>query len=120
MATQKADIGIIGGTGVYDSGLFSDKREIKVYTPYGEPSDFITIGEYAGKQVAFIPRHGKGHRIPPHKINARANIWALKELGVRRIIAPSAVGSLSYDYKPGDIALPDQFIDFTKGRQYTF
>lgn len=120
MATQKADIGIIGGTGVYDSGLFSDKREIKVYTPYGDPSDFITIGEYAGKQVAFIPRHGKGHRIPPHKINARANIWALKELGVRRIIAPSAVGSLSYDYKPGDIALPDQFIDFTKGRQYTF
>ncbi|NOJ27812.1 MAG: S-methyl-5'-thioadenosine phosphorylase [Nitrososphaera sp.] len=120
MATQKADIGIIGGTGIYDSGLFSDKREIKVYTPYGDPSDFITIGEYAGKQVAFIPRHGKGHRIPPHKINARANIWALKELGVRRIIAPSAVGSLSYDYKPGDIALPDQFIDFTKGRQYTF
>jgi len=120
VATQKADIGIIGGTGIYDSGLFSDKREIKVYTPYGDPSDFITIGEYAGKQVAFIPRHGKGHRIPPHKINARANIWALKELGVRRIIAPSAVGSLSYDYKPGDIALPDQFIDFTKGRQYTF
>lgn len=117
---EKADIGIIGGTGVYDSGLFSDKKEIKVHTPYGEPSDLITVGEYAGRKVAFLPRHGKGHRIPPHKINFRANVWALKQLGVKRIIAPSAVGSLSYDYKPGDIALPDQFIDFTKGRQYTF
>lgn len=117
---EKADIGIIGGTGVYDSGLFSDKKEIKAHTPYGEPSDLITIGEYAGRKVAFLPRHGKGHRIPPHKINFRANVWALKQLGVKRIIAPSAVGSLSYDYKPGDIALPDQFIDFTKSRQYTF
>jgi 5'-methylthioadenosine phosphorylase len=117
---EKADIGIIGGTGVYDSGLFSDKKEIKVFTPYGEPSDLITIGEYAGRRVAFLPRHGRGHRIPPHGINFRANIWALKQLGVRRIVAPSAVGSLGYDYKPGDIALPDQFIDFTKSRQYTF
>lgn len=117
---EKADIGIIGGTGVYDSGLFSDKKEIKVFTPYGEPSDLITIGEYAGRKVAFLPRHGKGHRIPPHGINFRANIWALKQLGVKRIVAPSAVGSLGYDYKPGDIALPDQFIDFTKSRQYTF
>jgi 5'-methylthioadenosine phosphorylase len=117
---EKADIGIIGGTGVYDSGLFSDKKDIKVFTPYGEPSDLITVGEYAGRKVAFLPRHGKGHRIPPHGINFRANIWALKQLGVRRIVAPSAVGSLSYDYKPGDIALPDQFIDFTKSRQYTF
>src|ERR1051326_188604 len=87
MATKfTADIGIIGGTGVYDAGLFSDKREVKVYTPFGDPSDLITIGEYAGKKIAFIPRHGKGHRIPPHKINSRANIWALKELGVKRII----------------------------------
>lgn len=117
---EKADIGIIGGTGVYDSGLFSDKKEIKIHTPYGEPSDSITIGEYAGRKVAFLPRHGKGHRIPPHKINARANLWALKQLGVKRIIAPSAVGSLQEAYKPGDIALPDQFIDFTKGRSYTF
>lgn len=117
---EKAEIGIIGGTGVYDSGLFSDKKEIKVHTPYGEPSDQITISEYAGRKVAFLPRHGKGHRIPPHKINFRANIWALKQLGVKRIIAPSAVGSLGFDYKPGHIALPDQFIDFTKKREYTF
>ncbi len=117
---EKADIGIIGGTGVYDSGLFSDKKEIKIHTPYGEPSDSITIGEYAGRKVAFLPRHGKGHRIPPHRINARANVWALKQLGVKRIIAPSAVGSLQEAYKPGDIALPDQFIDFTKSRNYTF
>jgi 5'-methylthioadenosine phosphorylase len=123
MTTDKkpaADIGIIGGTGVYDSGLFSDKKEVKIHTPYGEPSDLLTIGEYAGRKVAFLPRHGKGHRIPPHKINFRANIWALKQLGVKRIIAPSAVGSLGFDYKPGHIALPDQFIDFTKSREYTF
>jgi 5'-methylthioadenosine phosphorylase len=115
-----ADIGIIGGTGIYDSGMLSDKKEIKVHTPYGEPSDSITIGNLSGRNIAFIPRHGKNHRIPPHRINNRANIWALKELGVTRIIAPSAVGSLQKEFKPGDIAVPDQFIDFTKGRQYTF
>lgn len=118
--SQAADIGIIGGTGVYDAGLFSDKREVKVHTPYGEPSDLVTIGDYSGVRVAFIPRHGRGHRIPPHKINSRANIWAMKQLGVRRIIAPSAVGSLQEAIRPGDIALPDQFIDFTKRREYTF
>jgi 5'-methylthioadenosine phosphorylase len=117
---NSADVGIIGGTGVYDPGLFSAKREIKVHTPYGEPSDLVTIGEYSRVKVAFIPRHGRGHRIPPHSINSRANIWALKELGVKRIIAPSAVGSLQEGYKPGEIAIPDQFIDFTKKRQYTF
>ena len=118
--SQSADIGIIGGTGVYDPGLFNDKREVKVHTPYGEPSDLVTIGEYSGVAVAFLARHGRGHRIPPHKINSRANIWALKQLGVKRIIAPSAVGSLQQSIKPGDIALPDQFIDFTKTREYTF
>jgi 5'-methylthioadenosine phosphorylase len=117
---NSADIGIIGGTGVYDPGLFSSKHEIKVHTPYGEPSDLVTIGEYSGIKIAFIPRHGRGHRIPPHSINSRANIWALKQLGVKRIIAPSAVGSLQEGYRPGDIAIPDQFIDFTKKRQYTF
>jgi len=118
--TQSADVGIIGGTGVYDPGLFSDKREVKVHTPYGEPSDLVTVGEYSGVRVAFIPRHGKGHRIPPHMINSRANIWALKQLGVKRIVAPSAVGSLQEALRPGDIAIPDQFIDFTKKREYTF
>jgi 5'-methylthioadenosine phosphorylase len=115
-----ADIGVIGGTGIYDPGLFSNKMEIKVYTPFGDPSDLVTVGEYDGKKVAFISRHGKGHRIPPHRINNRANIWALRELGVKRIIAPTAVGSMKHDYKPGDIVIPNQFIDFTKGRQYTF
>lgn len=118
--TQSADVGIIGGTGVYDPGLFGDKREVKVHTPYGEPSDLVTMGEYSGVRVAFIPRHGRGHRIPPHMINSRANIWALKQLGVKRIIAPSAVGSLQEALRPGDIAIPDQFIDFTKKREYTF
>ena len=117
---NSADIGIIGGTGIYDSGLFSQKHEVKAYTPYGEPSDTITLGEYSRTKVAFIPRHGKNHRIPPHKINNRANIWALRQLGVKRIIAPSAVGSLQEDYKPGDLVIPDQFIDFTKKREYTF
>lgn len=115
-----ADIGIIGGTGVYDSGLFSDKKEVKVYTPFGDPSDLVTIGEYAGRKIAFIPRHGRGHRIPPHKINYRANIWTFKQLGVKRIIAPSAVGSLKKEYKPGDIVIPDQFVDLTKSRSCTF
>lgn len=117
---DSAEIAIIGGTGVYDAGLFTSKREIKVHTPYGEPSDSVTIGEFSGRRVAFIPRHGRGHRIPPHRINNRANIWALKQLGVKRIIAPSAVGSLQPEFRPGDIALPDQFVDFTKGRNYTF
>jgi 5'-methylthioadenosine phosphorylase len=117
---SSAEIGIIGGTGIYDPELFTSKREIKVHTPYGETSDLVTIGEYSGVKAAFIPRHGRGHRIPPHRINNRANIWALKQLGVKRIIAPSAVGSLKEAFKPGDISIPDQFIDFTKNRHYTF
>jgi len=117
---EHADIAIIGGTGVYDPGLLKNKKEIKVYTPYGDPSDLITIGNHAGRRIAFIPRHGRGHRIPPHKINARANIWALKELGVTRILAPAAVGSMRMQLKPGHIAIPDQFVDFTKSRQYSF
>lgn len=118
--SEHADVAIIGGTGVYDPGLLSDKKEIKVYTPYGDPSDLITLGRYADRNVAFIPRHGKGHSIPPHKIPARANIWALKQLGVTRILAPAAVGSMQMELKPGHIAIPDQFVDFTKSRQYSF
>jgi len=115
-----ADIGIIGGTGIYTAELFGIDKKVKVYTPYGQPSDLINIGEFEGRRIAFIPRHGRGHIIPPHRINNRANIWALRELGVTRIIAPSAVGSLRHEYKPGEIAIPDQFIDFTKKREYTF
>jgi 5'-methylthioadenosine phosphorylase len=117
---HSADIGIIGGTGIYTAELFDVEKQVKVYTPYGQPSDLINIGEFGGRRIAFIPRHGRGHTIPPHRINSRANIWALRELGVTRIIAPSAVGSLKQEYKPGEIAIPDQFIDFTKKREYTF
>ncbi|WP_425487477.1 S-methyl-5'-thioadenosine phosphorylase [Metallosphaera tengchongensis] len=117
---NKALIGVIGGSGLYDPGIFENTREIKVYTPFGEPSDLITLGELEGKTVAFLPRHGRRHRIPPHRINYRANIWALKELGVKFLISVSAVGSLNLSYKPGDFLVPDQFIDMTKGRQYTF
>jgi 5'-methylthioadenosine phosphorylase len=113
-------IAVIGGTGIYDTNLFMMERIIKPQTPYGDTSDHIMVGRFGEKKVAFLPRHGKGHKLPPHMINYRANIWALRELGVKRIIAPSAVGSLDYEYKPGDILLPDQFIDFTKKRAYTF
>jgi len=117
---DKATIGIIGGSGVYDPKILTNVKEIKVYTPYGQPSDNIILGELEGKKVAFLPRHGRGHKIPPHKINYRANIWALKELGIKWVISVSAVGSLRLDYKPGDFVIPDQFIDMTKGREYTF
>src|SRR5215212_6370564 len=89
---NRADIGIIGGTGIYDPELFSAKREIKVHTPYGETSDLVTVGEYSGVKAAFVPRHGRGHRIPPHRRNNRGNVWGLEELGVERRGGPSAVG----------------------------
>jgi len=117
---ETAEIGIFGGTGIYDSGLLKESKEISIDTPYGKTSDSITIGEFNGRKVAFMPRHGKKHTIPPHLINYRANIWAFKELGVKRIIAPSAVGSLQEEFEPGHFALPSQFIDFTKSRKGTF
>ena len=117
---ETAEIGIFGGTGIYDSGLLENSKEITVDTPYGKTSDSITVGEFNGRNVAFMPRHGKKHTIPPHLINFRANIWAFKELGVKRIIAPSAVGSLKEEFEPGHFALPSQFIDFTKSRKGTF
>lgn len=120
MAEEKYSIGIIGGSGIYDPGLLQNPQQVKVYTPYGNPSSIITVGTYFGKRIAFLPRHGEGHTIPPHAINYRANIWALMELGVERILAPSAVGSLQEEFKPGDIVLPDQFIDRTWGRPSTF
>ncbi len=117
---EQAEIGIFGGTGIYDSGLLSESKEITVDTPFGKTSDSITVGIFKGKKVAFMPRHGKKHTIPPHLINFRANVWAFKEMGVKRIIAPSAVGSLKKELRPGDFALPSQFIDFTKSRKYSF
>ena len=117
---ETAEIGIFGGTGIYDSGLLKESKEITIDTPYGKTSDSITIGEFNGRKVAFMPRHGKTHTIPPHLINYKANIWAFKELGVKRIIAPSAVGSLKEEFEPGNFALPTQFIDFTKSRKGTF
>ena len=115
-----AEIGIFGGTGIYDSGLLKDAKEITIDTPYGKTSDSITIGVFNGRNIAFMPRHGRKHTIPPHQINFRANIWAFKELGVKRVIAPSAVGSLKEEFEPGHLALPSQFIDFTKSRKGTF
>lgn len=120
MTEFSAEIAIIGGTGVYDPEIVHDSKKIKVYTPYGAPSDLVTLGSFKGRSIAFIPRHGKDHQIPPYKINCRANIWALKELGVERIVASSAVGSLREDYAPGDFVITDQFIDRTKGRPDTF
>ncbi len=117
---MEAEIGIIGGTGVMPLDALENAREIKAHTPYGSPSDLIMLGVFGGKKVAFLPRHGKGHSIHPGRINYRANIWALKGLGVRRILAPSAVGSLQEDIAPGDIVIADQFIDRTRGRESTF
>ena len=117
---DSAEIAVIGGTGVYDPEIIEEAREVKVYTPFGAPSDLVTLGTYEGRKVAFIPRHGKGHQIPPHRINYRANIWALKELGVKQIVASSACGSLREDYEPGDFVITDQFIDRTRGRPDTF
>jgi len=120
MTEEKAEIGIFGGTGIYDSGLLENSKEITIDTPYGKTSELITIGEFNGRKVAFMPRHGRKHTIPPHMINYRANIWAFKELGVKRIIAPSAVGSLKENLKPGDFVLPTQFLDFTKSRETSY
>ena len=115
--TQKAKIGIIGGSGFYE---FLKGIEIYIKTPYGKPSDKILISEYSGKKIAFLPRHGKKHQYPPHKINSRANLYAFKKLGVERIIAPCTVGSLRAKIKPGDFVICDQFIDRTKERKDTF
>jgi 5'-methylthioadenosine phosphorylase len=118
--TETAEIGIIGGTGVYDQEKFESIKEIKVYTPFGETSDLVSVGLYKNVKVAFIPRHGRNHTIPPHNVNYRANIWALKQLGVKLIIASSAVGSLREDYEPGNLVISDQLIDRTKKRLDTF
>ncbi|MBI4177522.1 MAG: S-methyl-5'-thioadenosine phosphorylase [Candidatus Aenigmarchaeota archaeon] len=117
---DSADIAIIGGTGFYGMDMLENTHDINADTPYGKTSDAITVGTFNGLKIAFLPRHGKKHSIPPHKINFRANIWALKQLGVRRIITPDAVGSLQENIKPGDFLIPDQFIDLTNARNNTF
>jgi 5'-methylthioadenosine phosphorylase len=116
----KATIGVIGGSGIYAMGGLTDTREIRVKTPFGEPSDAIVLGTLEGKRVAFLARHGRGHRILPSEINFRANVYAMKLLGVERIISVSAVGSLQEDLRPGEFVVPDQFFDRTKLRVSTF
>jgi len=115
---MEAEIGIIGGSGLYS--LLDDAQEIEVDTKYGKPSSTIAVGTMGGKRVAFLARHGKKHTIPPHKVNYKANIAALKQLGVKRIIASAAVGSLDPSYKPGELAFFDQFVNMTQGRDDTF
>ena len=113
-------IAVIGGSGLEDPQFFKKIKEGNIKTPFGYPSAPIIIADFNGTHVAFLSRHGKKHQFPPHKVPQRANIWALKSLGVERIIGISAVGSLQKDFKPGDIVISDQFVDFTKKRHYTF
>lgn len=113
-----AEIGVFGGSGFYS--LIDDVREIKVDTPYGPPSDSIFLADVGGRRVAFLPRHGRRHTIPPHRIDYRANVWAMKALGVKAVISPCAAGSLQLAVKPGDFVVCDQFVDRTSGRLDTF
>jgi 5'-methylthioadenosine phosphorylase len=115
-----AEIGIIGGSGLYSMAGLEGAREFRIKTPFGEPSDALVIGTLEGRRVAFLSRHGRGHRFMPSEINYRANLYALKLVGVERVIAVSAVGSLREDLRPMDFLIPDQFYDRTKGRISTF
>jgi 5'-methylthioadenosine phosphorylase len=115
---ELADIGVIGGSGFYE--LLDNVEHLAVQTPYGPPSGALAIGTYEGVRVAFLARHGGGHRYPPHKINYRANIWALASVGVTRILGPNASGSLQPHVKPGDFVVCDQFVDRTTNRESTF
>jgi 5'-methylthioadenosine phosphorylase len=117
---QQAEIGIIGGSGLYTMPGLSSPQSIEVSTPFGEPSDLFVTGQLEGRQVAFLARHGRGHRIQPADLNYRANIFAMKLLGVERIISISAVGSLKLEHKPTEFVVPDQFIDRTTQRRATF
>ncbi|MEV7930278.1 S-methyl-5'-thioadenosine phosphorylase [Kitasatospora sp. NPDC088779] len=114
----RAELGVIGGSGLY--ALLDDVTELRVDTPYGPPSDALFLGEVAGRRVAFLPRHGRGHGLPPHRIDYRANLWALHSLGVRQVLAPCAVGGLRPEYGPGTLLVPDQFVDRTSGRVQTY
>ena len=118
MIEHRADIGVYGGSGFYQ--FLTDVEEVKVETPYGSPSDLIALATVGGKRVAFLPRHGRRHTFPPHMIPYRANAYAMKTLGVARIIGPTACGSLQPHVKPGDFVVCDQFVDRTSGRKDTF
>ena len=118
MNKLKAEIGIIGGSGMYE--FFKDGKWVDIKTPYGKPSDKVFLTEYKRRKIAFLPRHGRKHQFPPHKINYRANLFAFKKLGVKRIIAPTAAGSLNPRVKRGDLVICDQFVDRTSGRTSTF
>ncbi|MBC9716871.1 S-methyl-5'-thioadenosine phosphorylase [Streptomyces sp. TRM66268-LWL] len=113
-----AEIGVIGGSGFYS--FLEDVTEVTVETPYGAPSDSLFLGELAGRTVAFLPRHGRDHKLPPHRINYRANLWALRSVGVRQVLGPCAVGGLRPEYGPGTLLVPDQVVDRTKARAQTF
>ncbi len=115
---QVAEIGVFGGSGFYS--LLENVREVKVDTPYGPPSDSLFVATVSGRKVAFLPRHGRLHTIPPHMLNYRANVWAMRSLGVKAIISPCAAGSLQRHVKPGDFVVSDQFVDRTRGRKDTF
>ncbi len=117
---HNAQIGIIGGSGLYSMPGFEAQEEVVVETPFGAPSDNLVVGKLAGRSVAFLARHGRGHRISPSELNFRANIYAMKSLGVERIISLSAVGSLKEEHRPLDFVIPDQFVDRTRGRISTF
>lgn len=117
---ERVSIGIIGGSGLYQMAGLTEAQEVAVETPFGKPSDNCIVGKIEGKRVAFLARHGRGHRILPSELNFRANIFAMKKLGVEKIISASAVGSLREEHRPLDIVLPDQFFDRTRGRISTF
>ncbi|MGH7231877.1 MAG: S-methyl-5'-thioadenosine phosphorylase [Nitrospiraceae bacterium] len=119
-STPQAQIGIIGGSGLYEMEGLENVREVHVRTPFGQPSDTLVLGTLDGVQLVFLSRHGRGHRLTPSEINYRANIYALKSVGVSRVISVSAVGSMKDMIEPGDLVLPDQFIDLTKHRTGTF
>jgi 5'-methylthioadenosine phosphorylase len=116
----QAEIGVIGGSGLYSMNGLTNTRKLRVKTPFGDPSDTFILGTLEGKRVAFLARHGRGHRILPTELNFRANIYAMKLLGIQRIISVSAVGSLLENLQPGQFLIPDQFFDSTKGRKSTF
>ena len=116
-AGPRADVGVIGGSGLYS--FFDEAERVEIDTPWGPPSDPLTVGSVAGRRVAFVPRHGRDHRFPPHRVNYRANLWALRTTGVRQVLAPCAVGSLRPELSPGTFVVPDQLVDRTWGREHT-